>query len=198
MMVNHDKNEWEWQGNKFNVMPGQMITSLESIVIEAGKGITIQNVRTALIKFEKYRFLTNQSTKTGRLITIENWGLYQSNEKNQQSNEQRPNKELTPNKNDNNEKNIDNALFMKFWDAFPRRTAKAAAKKSFDKLKVDECLLNQMLAALEVQKQSKQWQDITYIPYPVTYLNQRRWEDCNEEDAKNEQISITSAGSFKF
>lgn len=106
LMVNHEDSEWEWQGNKFKVNPGQTITSLDNIVKEAGKGISVQNVRTALDKFEKYGFLTNKSTKTGRLITVENWELYQSNENNQQSNKQRGNKGLTPNKNDKNDKNI--------------------------------------------------------------------------------------------
>ncbi|MFL0267237.1 hypothetical protein [Candidatus Clostridium radicumherbarum] len=29
------------------------------------------------MRFEKLGFLTNKSTKTGRLITIDNWELYQ-------------------------------------------------------------------------------------------------------------------------
>ena len=104
MMANHKEGEWEWQGRKFKVTPGQMVTSLESIRRECGRGITIQNIRTALSRFEKYGFLTNQSTKTGRLITIVNWGDYQKpeDEPNSPSNkdltktQQRPNKDLTP------------------------------------------------------------------------------------------------------
>ena len=197
LMVNHDEAEWEWQGSKFKVRPGQKITSLENIAREAGKGVSIQNVRTALIKFEKYGFLTNQSTKTGRLITIENWGLYQSSKENQQSDKQRPNKELTPNKNDKNDKNLYIAHFDAFWRAYPRKISKATAKKSFDKLKVDDQLLNQILEALEIQKQSKQWQDTTYIPYPSTWLNQKRWED-EPEQVTEERISITKDGTFKI
>ena len=36
-----------------------------------------------------------------------------------------------------------------------------------------------MLAAIEKQKQSAQWQDNggQFIPHPSTWLNQRRWED---------------------
>lgn len=44
---------------------------------ECGEGVTIQNVRTALERFEKLGFLTSISTKTGRLITIVNWEKYQ-------------------------------------------------------------------------------------------------------------------------
>lgn len=103
MMANHKENEWEWQGEKFRVKPGQMVTSLESIKRECGKGITIQNIRTALNRFEKYGFLTNESTKTGRLISIVNWSLYQDcddetnkeDNKDLTKNQQRPNKDLT-------------------------------------------------------------------------------------------------------
>lgn len=112
-MANHKEKEWEWKGKKFVAKPGQFVTSLQSIVDRAGKGITIQNVRTALGKFERYGFLTNKSTKTGRLITIVNWGFYQSDKKetNKDNNkgltkdQQSTNKELTPNKNDKNDKN---------------------------------------------------------------------------------------------
>lgn len=115
-MVNHDSEEWEWKGEKFVCNPGQKVTSLDKIAEESGNGVTTQNVRTALKRFEKYNFLTNESTKTGRLITVVNWGIYQcdESESNKQANkdltksQQRPNKDLTPNKNDKNDKNDKN------------------------------------------------------------------------------------------
>lgn len=77
MMVNYTASEWEWEGKIFTCEPGQIVTSLESIAQKSGKGISIQNVRTALKRFEKLGFLTDESTKSGRLITVENWGKYQ-------------------------------------------------------------------------------------------------------------------------
>ena len=79
-MVNYTPNEWEFKGEKFVCQPGQMITSLKSITKEAGKNISIKNVRTALVRFEKYGFLANVSAKQNRLITIYNWGTYQAND----------------------------------------------------------------------------------------------------------------------
>lgn len=121
LMANHEENEWEWKGQKFTVKPGQMITSLNSIVDKCGKGITTQNVRTALKRFEKLGFLTNESTKQNRLITIVNWGKYQSVESkpNKDSNnqltndQQRPNNQLTTNNNDNNENNDNNNYYVR-------------------------------------------------------------------------------------
>lgn len=123
-MANHKGREWEWKGKQFKAEPGMLVTSLESITARCGKGISIQNVRSALTKFKKYEFLTEEVTKTGRLITILNWGIYQGSENvtnkdtnNQVTNDQqstnkevtnsqqRGNKELTPNKNDKNIKN---------------------------------------------------------------------------------------------
>ncbi len=104
LMADHEGNEWEWQGKKYKTEPGQFITSLKSIAEEAGKGISIQNVRTSLNKFKKYEFLTYESTKTGRLITITNWTIYQSNKekvtKELTNDQQSTNKELTTNKNE--------------------------------------------------------------------------------------------------
>ena len=123
-MANHKGREWEWKSKQFKAEPGMLVTSLESITARCGKGISIQNVRSALNKFKKYEFLTEEVTKTGRLITILNWGLYQGSDyvtnkdtNNQVTNDQQStnkevtnsqqtgNKELTPNKNDKNNKN---------------------------------------------------------------------------------------------
>ena len=101
-MANHKQNEWVWKGKKFKVNAGQFVTSLESIAKKSGKGISIQNIRTALAYFEKLGFLINKSTKMGRLITIVNWESYQLNEINQQRNQPLPNKELTLNNNERN------------------------------------------------------------------------------------------------
>jgi hypothetical protein len=121
-MANFIPNQWEWNGEKYDIEPGQFITSLESIRVNCGTGVTIQNVRTALVRFEKLHFLTSESTKTGRLVTIDNWSLYQcaNNEPNIATNKdltktsQRPNKDLTTieeGKKVKNEKNEKNDLY---------------------------------------------------------------------------------------
>lgn len=116
LMADHEGNEWEFDGQKYKTLPGQFITSLPSIVAECGKGVSIQNVRTALKRFEKLEFLTDKSTKTNRLITILNWGLYQDTKKktNSETNshltddQQTGNSHLTANNNVNNANNVNN------------------------------------------------------------------------------------------
>lgn len=73
----------------------------------------------------------------------------------------------------------DKDLFESFWAAYPKKKAKASARKSWDKLNPDMDLCKAMSTALEAQKHSTDWQrdDGRFIPYPATWLNQRRWED---------------------
>lgn len=113
MLASHVDKEWEWQGNKFTIKPGQFVTSLPKLAEKCGEGISIQNVRTALKRFKKLEFLTDESTATGRLITVENWGIYQGDDSdaNRPTNshltegQQTPNRQLTPIKNNKNNKN---------------------------------------------------------------------------------------------
>ena len=113
LMANHEENEWEFKGERFICKPGQMITSLPSIAKISGKNISIQNVRTALTRFKKYEFLTDEPTGQSRLITICNWYSYQDNQQtpNKRANrrltdsQQIPNRRLTSNKNDKECKN---------------------------------------------------------------------------------------------
>ena len=68
------------------------------------------------------------------------------------------------------------SAFDAFWEAYPKKTGKEAARKSFARAKAD---IGTMLSALEVQKQSEQWtkDNGQFIPNPTTWLNQGRWED---------------------
>ena len=67
--------------------------------------------------------------------------------------------------------------FEKFWSVYPRHEGKQDARKAFDKLKVDDALLETMVNAILKQKQSEQWSEPRYIPHPSTWLNGHRWED---------------------
>ena len=103
LLASHEENEWEWEGNLFKIQPGQFITSLKSLKETCAKDVSYQNIRTALLILEKWSFLTNKSTKGGRLITVLNWAKYQTREEtNQQTNQQTTNKELTTIKNEKN------------------------------------------------------------------------------------------------
>ena len=200
LMANHSEKKWYWQGEEFICQPGQFITSLPNIVKACGNGLTVQNVRTALKKFENMNFLTDQSTKTGRLITIVNWQVYQG--KREVDNRQ-PNSQLTSNNNDNNitminnDNNNNNAHareqtqnglevnekekgFERFWGLYPSKRKKPVARIAWMNMRVHSeeqyALIN---AAVERYKKTNQWQEENgrYIPDPDTFLQDERWTD---------------------
>jgi uncharacterized protein YdaU (DUF1376 family) len=78
--------------------------------------------------------------------------------------------------------------FDDFWMAYPRKTAKADARKAWAKLAPAAELRAVMLAALEVQKHSADWRKEggKYVPHPATWLNGERWEDEPQADAASE------------
>lgn len=67
------------------------------------------------------------------------------------------------------------AAFDQFWAAYPRRVAKIAASRAFTKA-IRKTTLPVMLAALEAQKHTRQWQK-GIIPNASTWLHQERWTD---------------------
>ena len=70
-------------------------------------------------------------------------------------------------------KNIYTEDFTIFWTAYPKKTGKDAAYKSWTKAKPR---LDDVMYALSWQQDSDQWKR-GYIPNPATYLNQGRWKD---------------------
>lgn len=67
--------------------------------------------------------------------------------------------------------------FDEFWEAYPRKEGKGAARKAFAKIPKSAYPL--LIPAVEQQKRSAQWQQNNgqFIPHPATWLNQGRWED---------------------
>jgi len=133
LLANHKTNQWIWKGKKFKCEPGQFITSLKSLANYGN--VSVKNVRTALLKFEKLEFLANDTASDGRLITIHNWDKYQSEcitdgkptGKAPAKDGQSTGKGTATNKNDkkdNNDNKVkivlpwDDQRFIQIWDAW--------------------------------------------------------------------------------
>ena len=73
--------------------------------------------------------------------------------------------------------------FEEFWTAYPKKKAKEAAKKAWNKLKPDETLGKTIITAVLGSANTTDWkkENGKYIPYPATYLNGKRWEDERNE-----------------
>lgn len=70
--------------------------------------------------------------------------------------------------------------FLAFWIAYPdcgRKVNKTGAWKVWSRKGLDQ-KLGRIVLALRSQKESRDWQkdDGAFIPLPVTWLNQERWE----------------------
>lgn len=78
--------------------------------------------------------------------------------------------------------------FEKFWQSFPSKVGKDAARKAFDKRKPDDALLAQMLSAIDAQRKSPKWlkDGGQFIPNPATWLTQGRWMDGADGDGGGE------------
>ena len=190
LLASHKENQWIWKGEKFKCQPGQFISSLQSIA--KASRCTVMNVRTSLLKFKKLQFLTNESTKAGRLISIVNWADYQ--EPNNRPNKD-TNKELTKhqqrantyqqcnNVTKKNKGTIYSEEFLKFYSAYPVKKSKKDAFKYWKKYQPD---LNTCLVAIANQtKERKRLKNQEkFAPpwkHPSTWINQNCWEDSTEE-----------------
>ena len=69
--------------------------------------------------------------------------------------------------------------FERFWELYPRKEGKKAARKAWDKIRPGIELQMQIRNALRQQKTSEQWtrDGGQYIPHPATWLNGERWKD---------------------
>lgn len=104
-----------------------------------------------------------------------------------QSEPKRPNKEKEEDKEKDNDKDEEikaaspparakGSDFDLFWQAYPKKVGKEAARKAFSRVKAP---LESLLPAIERQKCGNQWttENGRFIPNPATWLNQGRWED---------------------
>lgn len=70
--------------------------------------------------------------------------------------------------------------FNIFWKEYPRKVGKENARKAFIKIKkMNDTLFNEIITALQAQKQTTNWlkDDKQFIPHASTWLNGKRWED---------------------
>ena len=68
--------------------------------------------------------------------------------------------------------------FDEFWSSWPsskRKVAKSAVLSKWKKLGLDR-IAESIISNVNVLKETDQW-TTGYEPAPLTYINQRRWED---------------------
>lgn len=88
--------------------------------------------------------------------------------------------------------------FKLFWSAYPKKVGKGAAEKWFKKNKPSQSLVDDLLSAVELQKQSEQWQKNKgqFIPNPTTWLNQERWRDTPQVQKACDDTDYSQGDDF--
>jgi hypothetical protein len=91
------------------------------------------------------------------------------------------------------------ADFGAFWDHYPKKDAKKAAREIWMKLKLDDETQRIIRADLERRCQSAQWlkEGGQFIPMARTYLGQKRWEDGFVERPRLSERTINVLKGFE-
>jgi len=76
--------------------------------------------------------------------------------------------------------------FWSFWPTSKRKVAKSTCEAKWLKLKLDT-VADQILANVNALKGSEQW-TTGFEPAPLTYINQRRWEDGVAEQSFSRRV----------
>lgn len=85
----------------------------------------------------------------------------------------------SPHRGSGRKKSADMDGFALFWQEYPRKAAKAAALKAWQKLNPSPELVERILDHVRDHKRSQDWikDGGQFVPHPATFLNGRRWED---------------------
>lgn len=180
MKATHKKTKQMVGMQVVDLEPGQFVFGRKAAAKELK--ISEQTIRTCVQKLKTLQNLTIHATNKFSVISIINWEAYQQED--QQTNQQ-TNQQLTSNQpaanhkqeHKNIRKNIYTSNFLKFWEAYPKKSGKGAAFKSYQNIKSPRPSLQEILQAIAAQSKTEQWKNKQYIPNPATWLNQRRWED---------------------
>jgi uncharacterized protein YdaU (DUF1376 family) len=78
----------------------------------------------------------------------------------------------------------DGADFAEFWDRYPRKVGKDAARKAFAKA-MKTARPDDVMFGLSQQLPSLQSKDPQFIPHAASWLNQGRWTDEQEQPNDN-------------
>jgi len=188
MKASYQSREFFFNGELQQLKAGQLITGRNSLALETG--INRSKIERILKCFKNEHQIEQQTNNKFRIISICNWEKYQTSEQQnepqvsseratseQQVSTYNKDKKVKKDKKDKNKIYTDD--FLAFYKAYPRKEGKSEAWKAWNKLNGNRPSMDEVLKAIEDQKNSKNWikDGGQYIPQPAKWINQRRWED---------------------
>ena len=200
-----DKN---WRG--ITIKRGQVVTSYRKLAEEIG--ISERSVRTSINRLKSTHEVTQSSTSKFTVLTVNNYDKYQSSDtvsdtqvtskrhtsdtqvtttkeiKKVRSKESKNKPPISPTGDGLQER------FEMFWEVYPKKVAKQAAVKAWQKLKPGDELTAIIVESVKQQTHSEQWSKDNgrFIPYPATWLNGERWKD----EAEQTEVKTDSNTSY--
>jgi predicted phage replisome organizer len=141
------------------------VSQLENLIGSVSKGA---------LKKQQQRFIENKQKTLG-----ETKGGQMSTKDKDKDKDKDKTKDIIKNKN----------KFLAFYENYPRKVKKNLVEKWFEKNKPDDELFKKIMESLEKFKKTDDWNKDNgqFIPYPSSWLNQKRWEDEIEVKLSNEE-----------
>ena len=161
----------EFEAGKKNSPTQYVLTDLTKYTFNLQGNIEVNTTVNTTVNDEcTCNLPVNNTVNTTVNTTVNNESLQSNNNLNK-------NKKQKPSKEKNTKKEIPD--FEKFWEAYPKKKGKGAARKAFDNAIKKGVTGDVLIDAVNRQRYGSQWtkDNGQYIPYPATWLNQERWED---------------------
>lgn len=89
----------------------------------------------------------------------------------------------------------DDAQFVRFWEAYPRRVSKKEARKAWAQLNPSPADVDKMIVTLAWQTEEWAQGDLQYVPHPASWLRAERFHD---EPSPRQIRSMSSAAEMVF
>jgi hypothetical protein len=184
LLANHKENKFMWNGKVLIIKEGQFITGRKELSKQTG--IPATTIERILETLENGHQIGQQKTTKYRLITIVNWTEHQ-NLDSKVDNKRTTNGQQTDTnnigKNEKNERNTisgcDDEFFTLFWEKYPprRKQDKQKCLKKFQSYskEIQETIVSDVIKRKALHED---WikEDGRYVPAPIVYLNNQRWE----------------------
>ena len=78
--------------------------------------------------------------------------------------------------------------FARWWEVWPRKVARKAAERAFERIAPDDELLDRMIAAVRTQmERDSRFREAQYTPHPATWLNGEEWNNTYDGTAGGSQ-----------
>ena len=207
LMANHKDKKIFFNNEIITIKRGQFLTSIVKLA-DRWKW-NRKTVSSYLYTLQKERMITKTSDNRKTLITIENYGIYQSAEEidgqqngqlitqqNGHQNGQQRDSRTDTNKNVKNDKNINNnimsisainALFEELWLLYPRKKGKGQISDA-KKRKIAEVGKEQMIRAIERYKRYVSTQKDLSYQYGSTFFNSGYIDYLDENYVEREEV----------